>query len=96
MHIAVCIKYIPDPEAAFSQFSIDEQAKKVVPAPGLRHVVSPFDEQAIEAALRVREQHAGARIEQVSFGGRPVAQQPRALIIRQRPQQGVGRAGVRT
>jgi electron transfer flavoprotein beta subunit len=68
MHIAVCIKYIPDPEAAFSQFSIDEQAKKVVPAPGLRHVVSPFDEQAIEAALRVREQHAGARITVITLG----------------------------
>ena len=35
-----------------------------------------------------RRRHTGARIEQVSFGGRPVAQQPRALIIRQRPQQG--------
>lgn len=69
MHIAVCIKYIPDPEAAFSMFSIDEQAKKVVPASGLKHVVSPFDEQAIEAALRIREQHAGTRITVITLGG---------------------------
>ncbi len=68
MHIAVCIKYIPDPEAAFSMFSIDEQAKKVIPASGLKHVVSPFDEQAIEAALRVREQHAGTRITVITLG----------------------------
>lgn len=68
MHIAVCIKYIPDPEAAFSMFSIDEQAKKVVPASGLKHVVSPFDEQAIEAALRIREQHAGTRITVITLG----------------------------
>ncbi|MEQ1776328.1 MAG: electron transfer flavoprotein subunit beta/FixA family protein [Burkholderiales bacterium] len=68
MHIAVCIKYIPDPEAAFSMFSIDEQAKKVIPASGLKHVVSPFDEQAIEAALRLREQHAGARITVITLG----------------------------
>ncbi|HTE15570.1 MAG TPA: electron transfer flavoprotein subunit beta/FixA family protein [Burkholderiales bacterium] len=68
MHIVVCIKYIPDPEAAFSMFRIDEQANKVVPASGLKHVVSPFDEQAIEAALRIREQHAGARITVVTLG----------------------------
>jgi electron transfer flavoprotein beta subunit len=68
VHIVVCIKYIPDPEAAFSMFRIDEQAKKVVPASGLKHVVSPFDEQAIEAALRIREQHAGTRITVLTLG----------------------------
>lgn len=68
MHLAVCIKYIPDPEAAFSMFSIDEQAKQVIPASGLKHVVSPFDEQAIEAALRIREQHASTRITVITLG----------------------------
>ncbi len=68
MHLAICIKYTPDPEAAFSMFSIDEQAKKVIPAAGLKHVVSPFDEQAIEAALRIREQHAGTRITVITLG----------------------------
>ena len=69
MHLAVCIKYIPDPEAAFSMFTIDEQAKKVIPASGLKHVVSPFDEQAVEAALRIREQHADTRITVITLGG---------------------------
>ncbi len=68
MHLVVCIKYIPDPEAAFSMFSIDEQALKVIPASGLKHVVSPFDEQAIEAALRIREAHAGTRITVITLG----------------------------
>ncbi len=68
MHLVVCIKYIPDPEAAFSMFSIDEQAKKVTPASGLKHVVSPFDEQAIEAALRIREAHVGTRITVLTLG----------------------------
>jgi electron transfer flavoprotein beta subunit len=68
MHIVVCIKYIPDPEAAFSMFSVDELAKKVIPASGLKHVVSPFDEQAIEAALRVRETHADTRITVLTLG----------------------------
>ncbi len=68
MHLVVCIKYIPDPEAAFSMFSIDAQARKMVPAAGLKHVVSPFDEQAIEAALRIREAHAGTRITVLTLG----------------------------
>ena len=68
MHLAICIKHIPDPEAAFSMFSIDEQTKKVIPTSGLKHVVSPFDEQAIEAALRIREQHAGTRITVITLG----------------------------
>ena len=68
MHIVVCIKYVPDPEAAFSMFRIDEQAKIVVPASGLKHVVSPFDEQAIEAALRIREAHANIRITVLTLG----------------------------
>jgi len=71
MHIVVCIKYIPDPEAAFSMFRIDEQAKKVVPASGLKHVVSPFDEQAIEAALRMREADPATRITVLTLGDEP-------------------------
>jgi electron transfer flavoprotein beta subunit len=68
MHLVVCIKYIPDPEAAFSMFRIDEQAMKVVPPAGMKHVVSPFDEQAVEAALRIREAHPGTRISVITLG----------------------------
>ena len=50
MHIVVCVKQVPNPEAAFSMFRVDEAAKKVVPASGLQMVMSPFDEQALEAA----------------------------------------------
>lgn len=68
MRIIVCVKQVPDPEAAFSMFKVDEQAKKVIPAPGLQWVMSPFDEQAVEAALRIRERHADARITVLSMG----------------------------
>jgi len=68
MHIVVCAKQVPDPEAAFSMFRIDEEAKRVVPAPGLPLVMSPFDEQAVEAALRIRDHHASARITIVTLG----------------------------
>jgi electron transfer flavoprotein beta subunit len=68
MHIVVCAKQVPDPEAAFSMFTVDEQAKKVIPAPGLRWIMSPFDEQALEAALRVREAGGEARITVMALG----------------------------
>jgi electron transfer flavoprotein beta subunit len=68
MHIVVCAKQVPDPEAAFSMFRVDEQAKNVIPAPGLRMVMSPFDAQALEAALRVREAAGEARITVMSLG----------------------------
>jgi electron transfer flavoprotein beta subunit len=68
MHIAVCIKQIPSPEAAFSMFRLDEEAKRVTAMPGVPLVVSPFDEQALEAALRVRESLGAAKITAVSIG----------------------------
>jgi len=68
MHIVVCVKQVPNPEAAFSMLRVDEQAKKVVPASGLQLVMSPFDEQAVEAALRVRESIGEVKITAVSVG----------------------------
>ena len=68
MHIVVCVKQIPDPEAAFSMLKVDAQAKKVVPAAGLQLVMSPFDEQALEAALRIRESVGQAKITALSVG----------------------------
>lgn len=68
MHIVICTKLVPDPEAPFSMYTVDEHAKKVVPASGLRWVMSPFDEQAMEAALRIREKHPDTRITVMTLG----------------------------
>ena len=68
MHIIVCAKQVPNPDAPFSMFRIDEQAKRVVPAPGLQLVMSPFDEQAVEAALRIRERRVDTRITVMTLG----------------------------
>jgi electron transfer flavoprotein beta subunit len=68
MHIVVCVKQIPNPEAAFSMLTVDEQAKKIVPAAGLQLVMSPFDEQALEAALRIREALGEAKISAITTG----------------------------
>ncbi len=68
MHIVVCVKQVPNPEAAFSMFKVDEQAKKVIPASGLQMVMSPFDEQALEAALRIRDAGSDTRITVMTLG----------------------------
>ncbi len=71
MHIAVCIKQIPDPEVAPSLFRVDEDAKRVITVPGMSPVISPFDEQAVEAALRIRDaagEAAEVRITALTIG----------------------------
>jgi electron transfer flavoprotein beta subunit len=68
MHIIVCVKQVPNPEVAASQFRVDEQAKKVVPLPGVPLVMSPFDEQAVEAALRIRDDEPSSKITVMTLG----------------------------
>jgi electron transfer flavoprotein beta subunit len=63
--IIVCAKQIPDPEAPLSDVSVDAENKEViVDAP---NVISPFDENALEAAVRLKEQ-VGAKITVLSLG----------------------------
>ena len=68
MRIFVCVKEIQNPEIATSVFRVNEATKEVIPVPGLPLVTSPFDEQAIEAALRIRDKLGEAKITVVSFG----------------------------
>ena len=48
MHIIVCIKQVPDPEAPPSAFKVDEGAKKVALAPGVGAVP-----EAVERGMQV-------------------------------------------
>jgi len=64
--IIVCIKQVPDPEGPASAFEVDPVALKVIPV-GIPPVISPFDENALEAALRLKEQN-GAEIVAISLG----------------------------
>ena len=68
MHIIVCVKQIPNPETPAHLFKIDDAAKTVIPAPGMPLVMSPFDEQAVEAALRLRDTLGEVKITVVSLG----------------------------
>ena len=55
MHIVVLIKQIFDPDVATTVFRVDEEARSIIPLPGVSPVISPFDEQAVEAAMRIKD-----------------------------------------
>ncbi len=65
LKIIVCAKQIPDPEAPLSDVSVDTVKLEVlVDAP---QVISPFDENALEAAVRIKEE-TEAKITVLSLG----------------------------
>ena len=53
--IIVCVKQVFDPDTPSSAFVVDEAAKRVVPAQGIPPVVNGFCENAVEAALKIKE-----------------------------------------
>ncbi len=59
MNIIVCVKQIPDPEIPASKFRLDAEGKKVVPPEGIPPVINPYDEQAVELALNLKDKHGG-------------------------------------
>ena len=81
MNIIVCVKEIIDPELPPDSFNIDpEKNVPLIPA-SIPTVISPFDEQAVEAALRIKDSHGG-KITILSLGNdlhREVVKKPLAM-----------------
>lgn len=67
MNIIVCCKQVLDPEAPPAAFKIDAAANKVIPPQGVAPVVSPFDEQAVEAALKIKDK-GGTKVTVLTMG----------------------------
>lgn len=67
MNIIVCVKQVIDPEAPPASFKVDAGTNKMLPAPGVSPVISPFDENAVEAALRIKDVQGG-KITIISLG----------------------------
>ncbi|HVA80345.1 MAG TPA: electron transfer flavoprotein subunit beta/FixA family protein [Candidatus Binataceae bacterium] len=55
MHIVVLVKQIPDPDAPASAIQVNEDQRGFRVATTVKSLISPFDEQALEAALRIRD-----------------------------------------
>jgi electron transfer flavoprotein beta subunit len=65
------MKQVPDPEGAQASFVVDREARRVEPR-GIPPVLSLFDENALEAALRVKEaqREGDAKVTVISVGKR--------------------------
>ena len=59
MNMVVCVKQVPDPEIPRAKFRIDPVAKQAIPPEGLAPIINPYDERAVELALRVKQKHGG-------------------------------------
>ncbi len=67
MNMIVCVKQVIDPEAPPASFKIDPSSNTVVPPSGIPPVISLFDENAVEAALRIKDAQGG-KITIISLG----------------------------
>lgn len=54
-NIIVCMKQVLDPEIPLSLFHIDAEARQAIPPKAMPPVLSPFDENALEAALKIKD-----------------------------------------
>ena len=68
LHIIVTAKQVIDPEMPTSAFSLDAAGPRVVTPATFQPVINGFDENALEAALRLKDSQ-GATITVVSVGG---------------------------
>ena len=69
MHIAVCVKQVPDWDIPPASFKVDESTNKVMPPPGVAPVPSQFDAIAVEAAMRIKDAvGADTKVTVISMG----------------------------
>jgi len=57
LHIAVCIKPVPDPEH-YDKVTIDTETKRITRS-GIPTIINPVDKCAIEKALKLKETYGG-------------------------------------
>jgi electron transfer flavoprotein beta subunit len=65
LNIVVCIKRTPDTE---TKIRLGDDGTSIDPG-GVKYIISPYDEFAIEAALQVTEEEDGGEVTLVSLGG---------------------------
>ncbi len=69
MKIVVCVKQVFDPTAPASAFEVDGERKRALPPKGSPPVLNPYDENALEAALKIKDRD-GAEITVLSLGAK--------------------------
>ncbi|MGQ0816273.1 MAG: electron transfer flavoprotein subunit beta/FixA family protein [Gemmatimonadota bacterium] len=76
MKIVVCIKRVPDTEA---RIQIADDKTSIDPA-GIKYIISPYDEFALEAALRLKEAKGEGEVVAITVGDAASAEQLRAAL----------------
>jgi electron transfer flavoprotein beta subunit len=59
MNIIVCIKQVTDPDTPASAYAVDSAANQINLSDDVPLVINPYDENAVEAALQVKDQTGG-------------------------------------
>jgi len=68
MHIIVCVKQIIDPEIPSGEFKVDFEAKKAEEEQG-ELVMNPYDDNAVEVALQLKDKDPDTRVTALTMGG---------------------------
>ncbi len=76
MNITVCIKRTPDTE---TRVRVGSDGASIDPA-GVKYIVSPYDEIAVEAGLRMREAAGDGQVTVVTLGDVNAAEQLRSAL----------------
>ena len=76
MKIAVCVKRVPDTEA---RIRVSTDGRSIDPS-GVKYVVNPYDEFAVEAALRQREAAGEGHVTVLTVGGPESGETLRAVL----------------
>ncbi|MDZ7779224.1 MAG: electron transfer flavoprotein subunit beta/FixA family protein [Gemmatimonadota bacterium] len=64
MNVIVCVKRVPDTE---TRIRVDDSGNEIDPS-GVKFIISPYDEFAVEAGLRAKEAAGDGTVHLVSFG----------------------------
>jgi len=70
MNIIACIKEVPYPDIPASAYGVDASAKRVTLPDDVPLVISPYDENAVEAGLQLKDQ-VGGKLTVISLATRP-------------------------
>ena len=70
MNMISCIKQVPYPDTPASAFGVNNEAKAIILPEDVPLVISPFDENAVEAALQIKDQDGG-KLTVISLATRP-------------------------
>jgi len=77
MHIIVCLKQVPNT----TQVKINPETNTLV-RDGVESIMNPFDENALELALQLKEAHPGSRVTAITMGPPQAADMLKEAVAR--------------